>query len=118
METITLLEDMNIYKENIRNSKGNKVRKNRILKAGTYEVVKKWTDTGMVRHGNTIVQVKDNGYTFIIDLSDVELVNLKHKANSYCKKNNMELININKHKNTFMVIHKNSFKEIGLNELQ
>jgi len=118
METITLLEDMNVYKGNIINSNGNKVRKNRTLEAGTYKVIKKWMDTGMIRHGNTIVQVKDNGYTFTIDLSDVETKNLRHKANMYCKDKGFELLNINEYSGTFTVIYDNSFKEIKLDEIK
>lgn len=108
MDKIMLLKDMNVYKSNIKNSKGNKVKKDKILKAGEYAIINSRMDTGMVRHGNTIVQVKSEEYTFTIDLTDIEISNANHKATKYCETNNLKLFNVDFHKGIFVTLEENN----------
>jgi predicted nucleic acid-binding Zn-ribbon protein len=72
IKTIKIDKDITVYKGNIRNEKGNKLRKDRVLKAGTYELLETFIITsGMVYHGETAYRLTDGKLEYIISESQL-----------------------------------------------
>lgn len=114
MQTITLLKDIEVLNRNITNSKGNKVRTNKLLPKGTHEIISNHFAKGILYLGEQIVKIKHNDFYFSVSLSSINNMNMRLIAESYCEENNTKLILVDFENQSFFTIEK---KEIFFNDI-